>query len=109
LAAATSAENKELIPVPKHPPTDPINVWLKPMTLLAARLAARHDNLSTWPAGEALQLLVEENVKAQVANVLNSSIIQNAWMNGQDISVHGWVFEIESGQLRDLKVTKGRG
>ncbi|WP_241086369.1 carbonate dehydratase [Candidatus Vondammii sp. HM_W22] len=54
---------------------------------------------------EKLNLLCELNVIEQVTNVCNSTIVQNAWENGANLSVHGWVYSIENGILKDLDVT----
>lgn len=48
--------------------------------------------------------LCEINVVEQVANVCHTTIIQNAWKRGQDVTVHGFIFSIEDGILRDLGV-----
>lgn len=47
--------------------------------------------------------LVELNVMHQVQNVCNSTIIQEAWFKNQPLSVHGWVYDLESGKLIDLE------
>lgn len=47
-------------------------------------------------------LLCELNVVEQVKNVCNSTIVQNAWKNGAELSVHGWVYSIEDGILKDM-------
>ena len=49
-------------------------------------------------------LLCELNVVEQVANIANTTILQNAWAQGQDVSVHGLIFNIGDGILRDLGV-----
>ncbi|MEH6650661.1 MAG: carbonate dehydratase [Motiliproteus sp.] len=49
--------------------------------------------------------LCELNVIEQVANVSHTPIVQRAWKNGQQLSVHGWVYGIEDGILKDLSVT----
>ncbi|WP_191602854.1 carbonate dehydratase [Marinomonas algicola] len=54
---------------------------------------------------ERFDTLCELNVIEQVANVCQTSILRNAWDNGQDIQVHGWVYSIENGIIRDLDVT----
>lgn len=57
-----------------------------------------------------LDLLCELNVVEQVANVVNTSIVQGAWERGQTLSVHGLIFSISDGILRDLGVTcRGNG
>ncbi len=45
------------------------------------------------------------NVIEQVVNVCETSILRDAWERGQDVSVHGWVYGIADGLLRDLGVT----
>lgn len=51
---------------------------------------------------EKLDLLCELNVKEQVTNVCNTTIVQNAWKQGKELSVHGWIYNIENGLLKDL-------
>ncbi len=50
-----------------------------------------------------LDLLCELNVKEQVTNICNTTIVQNAWKNGRELSVHGWIYSIENGILKDLE------
>ncbi len=49
--------------------------------------------------------LCELNVMEQVWNVCQTSFVQDAWDNGQDLSVHGWIYGISDGILKDLDVT----
>jgi len=51
---------------------------------------------------KSLDLLCELNVKEQVTNVCNTTIVQNAWKQGRELSVHGWIYNIENGILKDL-------
>ena len=44
----------------------------------------------------------EINVIEQVYNVCQTTIIQTAWDRGQSLSVHGWIYELETGYLKDL-------
>lgn len=55
---------------------------------------------------EKLSLFTELNVKQQVDNVVNHDIVKNAWLSGQELAVHGWVFELDSGLINDLGVTQ---
>lgn len=48
--------------------------------------------------------LVEINVKEQVFNLAKTSIVQNAWANGQKLFLHGWVYGLNSGYVTDLDV-----
>lgn len=49
-----------------------------------------------------LDLLCELNVKEQVTNICNTTIVQNAWKQGRDLTVHGWIYSIDNGILKDL-------
>ncbi|GAA0828604.1 MULTISPECIES: carbonate dehydratase [Marinomonas] len=49
--------------------------------------------------------MCELNVMEQVSHVSQSSIVQNAWKNGQDLHVHGWCYSINNGHITDLDVT----
>lgn len=48
--------------------------------------------------------LCELNVIEQVANVCHTTIVQNAWKRGQELAVHGWIYGIDDGIIRDLDV-----
>ena len=49
--------------------------------------------------------LVELNVIEQVTNVCQTTIVQDAWERGQDLTVHGWVYSLKDGLLRDQGIT----
>ncbi len=49
--------------------------------------------------------LCELNVAAQVANVCHTTIVQDAWRRGQALTVHGWIYALSDGLLRDLGLT----
>jgi carbonic anhydrase len=53
-------------------------------------------NLSDKPRAEALRILVDENVKAQVVIVVKREFMQKTWAAKKNVSVHGWVFDIET-------------
>jgi carbonic anhydrase len=50
------------------------------------------------------RMLSELNVLEQVVNVGNTTIIQDAWAAGQEITIHGWIYDISDGLLKDLEV-----
>jgi carbonic anhydrase len=54
---------------------------------------------------EAADRLCELNVIEQVANVCQTTIARDAWERGQKLSVHGWIYGLKDGLLRDLNVT----
>ena len=49
--------------------------------------------------------LCELNVVEQVLNVCNTTMVRDAWASGQELAVHGWIYRLEDGLLRDLDVT----
>ncbi len=49
--------------------------------------------------------LAELNVQAQVANVCHTTIVQDAWRRGQWLAVHGWIYALKDGLLRDLGIS----
>lgn len=51
---------------------------------------------------ERVDLLCELNVAQQVANVSHTNIVQNAWDQGQSLSVHGWIYDIGDGLLKEI-------
>jgi carbonic anhydrase len=62
------------------------------------------DQLADMKKVLQLNRLCELNVIEQVFNVTQTSIIQDAWARQQRVSVHGWIYGIENGLLRDLGV-----
>lgn len=46
--------------------------------------------------------LAELNVEAQVANVCHTTIVQDAWRRGQTVTIHGWIYSLKDGLLKDL-------
>ena len=54
---------------------------------------------------QAARRLCELNVIEQVANVCQTTITQDAWERGQELTVHGWIYGLKDGLLRDLNVT----
>ncbi len=53
--------------------------------------------------------LCELNVIEQVANVCRTSIVREAWARGQELAVHGWIYGLKDGLLRDLRCTATAG
>jgi carbonic anhydrase len=47
-------------------------------------------------------LLCELNIIEQVSNVCSSTIVKKAWKSGADLTVHGWVYGINDGIIKDL-------
>ncbi|GLB34842.1 putative inositol polyphosphate phosphatase, catalytic domain homologues [Lyophyllum shimeji] len=95
-------EDGPVVTIPSLSPDDALNQWLEPLTRLAGSL-----HLSTTPKAEALPIVVEENVRRQVENLCKTATLQNAWASTdakkRNVWVHGWVYDLASGRLRDLK------
>ncbi|MCA9015529.1 MAG: carbonic anhydrase, partial [Planctomycetaceae bacterium] len=60
---------------------------------------------ATSSAQEKQDRLCEINVIEQVANVCHTTVVQNAWKAGQQLTVHGWIYSVGDGILKDLKVS----
>jgi carbonic anhydrase len=52
-----------------------------------------------------LNRLCEVNVMVQVQNLAETTIVQDAWQRGQDLSVHGWIYGLDDGILKNLGVS----
>jgi carbonic anhydrase len=61
--------------------------------------------LARFPETEAVDRLCELNVLEQVSNVCSTTIAREAWERGQDLAVHGWIYGLHGGLLKDLNVT----
>jgi carbonic anhydrase len=69
----------------------------------------RQKHTATFPSPKdetaGANRLCELNVIEQVVNVCHTTISQAAWQRGQELTVHGWIYGVENGLLRDLNVT----
>lgn len=78
--------------------------WLAPIRDLYRR---HHDELSSLPDEEAqVDRVCELNVRAQVQSVCHSPILAGAWRRGQQVSVHGWIYRLTEGLLRNLQCSR---
>jgi carbonic anhydrase len=69
----------------------------------------RHDALVTAETGDDVRInrLCELNVVEQVMHVCRTTIVEDAWRRGQPLAVHGWIYDLQDGLLRDLHCTAG--
>ncbi len=79
-----------------------IDNWIRSIKSLYRHNQSKMDKLTSEKA--KIDLLCELNVIEQVNNVSNTTIVQKAWKSGQELSVHGWIYSIEDGILKDLNV-----
>ena len=49
--------------------------------------------------------MCELNVIEQVVNIAHSTVLQDAWSRGQQVALHGWVYDLRDGLLQDLHIT----
>jgi len=84
-----------------------IDNWLRHVQDVARFNA---DKLKGLKQEEKFDLLCELNVLEQVTNICNTTIVQKAWENGAELSIHGWIYNIENGILKELtpSVTSNR-
>ena len=76
-----------------------IDNWLRHIRDVNRFNAVKLEKLSEH---ERLDALCELNVKEQVTNVCNTPVVQKTWKEGRDLSVHGWIYNISNGLLKDL-------
>ncbi len=101
VAAAYDIACQQMKPIPadRNSSTQqtPLSRWLTPLVKLAIDL-----KLPPAPPEEALPLLLRASVKQQVENVCNSGVKPRK----APVHVHGWIYELETGLLHDLKITR---
>jgi len=83
-----------------------IDNWLRNIKDVQHKYRKRIDALEDKEM--RLNLLCELNVMTQVSHVCHTTIAQNAWQRGQPLSVHGWVYSLKDGLLKDLDCTVDR-
>ena len=79
-----------------------VDNWLRHVEDVAEKHAAELDSLAEE---RRLDRLCELNVVEQVTNICQTTVAEDAWGRGQDLSVHGLVYGLEDGLLRDLGVS----
>ncbi len=80
-----------------------IDNWLRHIKDIYRVHADELDNIKD--ENQRCDRLVELNVIENAYNLCKTSIVQNAWKNGQLLSVHGWVYSIRTGIITDMKVS----
>jgi carbonic anhydrase len=110
-AALVAAQNNSdpSITITEHPASSPLNLWLAPLTKFALQLKSQFSSKSQ---DDALQFLVEQNVRTQVDNIAKSEVMKETWKHeiegsGRAVRVHGWVYDLGTGLLKDLDTTRG--
>ena len=83
-----------------------VDHWLHPIREVYEEQRGALDRIPNLQT--RLNRLCEFNVIRQVRNVASDVFIQDAWARGQDLHVHGWVYSLANGLVKDLDVTVGR-
>ncbi len=83
-----------------------VDIWLRHVRDVHEKHLAL---VNTLPAEKRHDRLCELNVLEQVANVCQTFVVQDAWQRGQSLTVHGWIYGLKDGLLRDLGFTVYRG
>jgi len=78
--------------------------WINPIRRLRDAHAAEFDGLAD--DSERWRRLCELNVAAQVESVRATDVVAAAWARGQSLVVHGWIYDLHDGLLRDLDLSK---
>ncbi len=78
--------------------------WLRHVQDVRANHAAELDSIREPAARE--RRLCELNVIEQVRHVCDATVVQDAWSAGRPLAVHGWIYGVEDGLLRDLGCTR---
>jgi carbonic anhydrase len=79
-----------------------IDNWLRHIQDVRGKHRAQLDSLATET--EQHDRLCELNVIEQVANVSQTTVVRDAWARGQALAVHGWIYGLRDGLLRDLSM-----
>ncbi len=83
-----------------------VDHWLHPIREICRK---HRTDLEAIPNGrDRLDRVCELNVIEQVKNVSSDVFVQEAWSRGQELSVHGWIYSIANGLVKDLNVTVSR-
>jgi carbonic anhydrase len=76
--------------------------WLRHVQDVRLRHRQRLNHL---PQQQLEDAMCEMNVIEQVGNVALSNVMQDAWSRGQKVAVHGWVYGLNDGLVKDMDVT----
>lgn len=76
-----------------------VDIWLHSVRELYSR---HREALASLSLDDQVNRMCELNVEAQVMNLCRTKIIQYAWQRGQEVSVHGWVYGLADGRVKDL-------
>lgn len=82
-----------------------IDNWLRHVQDVSQK---HHRLLQSIPTDDRPDRLCELNVIEQVVNVCHTTIVQDAWLRGQELTVHGWVYGLQDGLVHSLQMDVSR-
>ena len=77
-----------------------IDNWLRHVQDIHKKYGPRFEALDSRE--KSVDRLCELNVIEQALNVCQTTVVQDAWSRGQQVTVHGWIYRLQDGELRDL-------
>jgi carbonic anhydrase len=87
-----------------------IDNWFRHLKDIYSAHRQKLDDLRCCDNGEskASDMMCELNVATSLNNICHTTIVQNAWERGQKLSIHGWVYRLSDGRIRDLDLCISR-
>jgi carbonic anhydrase len=82
-----------------------VDLWLRHVQDVHVK---HRESIDGLPSDRAHDRLCELNVLEQVLNLCQTIVVQDAWKRGQPLTVHGWIYGLKDGLLRDLGLTVPR-
>jgi carbonic anhydrase len=77
-----------------------IDYWIWPIKLIQRK----HPWITALSVARQRDVLCELNVVEQVANLAECKVLRRAWAEGREVDIHGWVYDVADGRLRDVVV-----
>lgn len=77
-----------------------VDLWLHSVRELYVQ---HRQALGELPLDDRVNRMCELSVRSQVMNLCHNKIIQQAWQRGQALAVHGWIYGLDDGRIRDLE------
>lgn len=77
--------------------------WVRNIYDVLDKHRARIDQVKD--VDERKRIACELNVKEQVLNLCHTTIVQDAWARGQDLTIHSWIYDIDDGLIRDMQIS----
>jgi carbonic anhydrase len=79
---------------------DPLEIWIEHIRRIRATYNEELDLLAD--DDQRWRRLCELNVLSQVENLARLRVVRSAWEDGQDLAIHGWIYDLSDGLLNDL-------